>query len=141
MLRCFHSLTLSYPNKSFLEQVLMVRRFLRCKLRSCCKREIMSPSPVLPCTIWRLFFKEIYLGSVYFSECKRKELKIDKTGKFVSKPLVARVWVVSQGWYQWHWGLEIICYPSFWPALVTAIFHEGWARKNEVSIIRRVPAT
>lgn len=63
---------------------------------------------ILLCVIWGLFLKEIYLGSVCMCQhVKSKELKIDKPCKCTSKPIVAQVWVVSQGWYQWDWGLGI----------------------------------
>lgn len=89
---------------------------------------------------------------------KCKELKADKTGKCISKPIVAWVWVLSQGCYQWDWGLGISCHPSSCPAVAlifntkkailmatfntkTAIFPEGWVGKNKVSTIRKVPDT
>lgn len=36
---------------------------------------------------------------------------------------------------------SVVFHPSFCPPTVTAIFHEGWVRKTEVFIIRKVPAT
>lgn len=38
------------------------------------------------------------------------------------------------------WELSV-CHPSFCPAGVTAISHEGWDVENKTSIIRSVPTT